>query len=153
MKLFLDVEFNGERGELISLALVPEDGEHTFYEVLRIDEPFWLATTATPFVKEHVLPVLGQLPIPWNLYLTRLDNYLAYFRDVHVIADWPADFEHLCAALSAIGAAGGYTSCVELTMQLVNTPKLNSAIPHNALEDAKALRDWWVTSHAQVTHD
>jgi len=147
VNLFLDVEFNGERGELISLALVPEDGEHTFYEVMKFTRHVDL------FVERVLLPVLGQLPIPWNLFLTRLDNYLAYFRDVHVIADWPADFEHLCAALSAIGAAGGYTSCVELTMQLVNTPKLNSAIPHNALEDAKALRDWWVTSHAQVTHD
>ena len=52
MRYFLDVEFNGFCGELISIALVPElDGAAPFYEALDCAKP-------TPWVAEHVLPVL-----------------------------------------------------------------------------------------------
>ena len=51
MRYFLDVEFNGFGGPLISLALVPEDPDAApFYEALPCPKPdVWVAA--------HVLPV------------------------------------------------------------------------------------------------
>ena len=65
MYLFLDCEFNGWHdqgtGELISLGLVSGDGKYEFYEVVGCKNP-------SPFVEQHVLPILGQSAIPmWEL--------------------------------------------------------------------------------------
>ena len=38
MRYFLDTEFNGFAGELISVALVPEHGDQEFYAVLPLPE-------------------------------------------------------------------------------------------------------------------
>ena len=40
MRYFLDTEFNGFGGQLLSLALVPEDGGEEFYITLQHDGPF-----------------------------------------------------------------------------------------------------------------
>jgi hypothetical protein len=58
MRYFIDVEFNGFGGPLISLALAPEDPEAVpFYEALLCDQP-------EAWVAEHVMPVLRTRPIP-----------------------------------------------------------------------------------------
>ena len=57
MRYFLDTEFNGFGGALISLALVPEaEGAPPFYAALDCPEP-------TEWVAAHVLPVLGIAPV------------------------------------------------------------------------------------------
>ncbi len=54
MHIFIDGEWNSYGGELISLALVAEDGR-SFYEVLGCDNP-------DPWIAENVMPKLGK---PW----------------------------------------------------------------------------------------
>jgi hypothetical protein len=56
MRYFLDTEFNGFGGELISLALVPEHGDQEFYVVLPLPE------TLHPWVERHVVPYLSSVP-------------------------------------------------------------------------------------------
>jgi hypothetical protein len=52
MKLFLDCEFNGFGGELISMALVDEN-ERYFYEVLP-------CINLTSWVLNNVIPILNK---------------------------------------------------------------------------------------------
>jgi hypothetical protein len=51
-KLFLDCEYNGFGGPLISMALVTEDGRE-FYEVLPCEDP-------ESWVAQHVMPNLNK---------------------------------------------------------------------------------------------
>jgi len=135
-KLFLDTEFNSFGGELISLALVPEDDKlPSWYGVRTIPEK------THPWVAEHVIPVLERDAMGPVIFQESLLQYLRKFYELEVIADWPADFEHLCTQLY------WQDRCVPLllTMRLINTPALNPKNPHNALSDAQALRDWYVT--------
>ena len=54
MRYFIDVEFNGFGGPLISLALAAEDpGTAPSYEALPCDAP-------EPWVVSHVLPVANE---------------------------------------------------------------------------------------------
>jgi hypothetical protein len=66
MKLFLDCEFNGFGGELISMALVDEN-EKYFYEVLPCMNP-------TSWVFNNVIPILNKQAIDLKefkkIYLT-----------------------------------------------------------------------------------
>jgi hypothetical protein len=139
--LFLDTEFNGLRGKLISLALVSYDGR-VFYEVAstpREDE-------VDPFVAEHVLPKLEQRPIGYFTMARKCVEWLKPFDGATVVADWPADFEHLCRLLTEVSAEQDFVMPLDLlTMKLVTSPPLKPANPHNALSDALALRDWWMS--------
>jgi hypothetical protein len=128
--LWLDTEFNGWGGELISLALV-DDNDRQFYEVLACDTP-------NPWVLSNVIPVLGLRPVPLAFMQLRLQQWLGAYDSVHVVADWPDDVAYLCRAL--ITGPGERLDTPALTFEIRRDLDATSAIPHNALEDAKAMR-------------
>ena len=139
MRLFLDCEFNEFGGDLISMAIVSEC-DREFYEVVAIPEK------PGSFVAEHVLPKLEKQPIGFEAF----DLLLAeFFRDAadegcEIVADWPADFEHLNSAFSRAGRNLGWKLPLECTMRLVRgDDTIAPENPHNALSDARALHDWW----------
>jgi uncharacterized protein (DUF2384 family) len=130
MRIWLDTEFNGWGGPLISMALVAEDGRE-WYRALACEQP-------TPWVVAHVLPVLQVRPSSREQFRASLWRWLRGFDRMHVVADWPEDFEHFCAAL--ITRSGYRLRCAPLTMEMVDGLQVQSAVPHNALEDARGLR-------------
>ena len=71
MKLFLDTEFNGFNGRLISMALVPEDKtKPEFYVELEIRDQLH------PWVRDNVVPHLVLNPCSYNEFQNKLANYL-----------------------------------------------------------------------------
>lgn len=134
MRLFLDCEFNGLHGSLISMALVSDRGAEWYCVVDRPKDP-------DPWVAEHVLPYLGEEPIGVKAFEHSLEAFLLEANGAAIYADWPADFEHLSRALTAISARRGFKMLLECTMHLVESGELHSVTPHNALSDARALRD------------
>jgi len=136
VRYFLDAEFNGFGGQLISLALVPEDPEAApFYEALPCPEP-------EPWVAEHVLPVLQTQPISRHEMVAKLAAYLRGDEAPVVIADWPEDIAHL--ALLMVTGPGWRMPSERLRFDLLDLPLFDSEtlseVPHNALHDARALR-------------
>ncbi len=131
MRLFLDCEFNGFKGELISMALVSEVG-HEWYEVLPLESP-------VPWVQENVIPVLGKKPMKNGTdFIRALHGFLNQFESIHVVADWPEDIAHFCDAL--ITAPGERINTPPLTMEIIRVDSV-SDLPHNALRDAWGIRD------------
>ncbi|WP_045126882.1 3'-5' exoribonuclease [Acinetobacter nosocomialis] len=150
MHLFLDCEFNGWHdqgtGELISLGLVSADGKYEFYEGVGCKNP-------TPFVLQHVMPILGQTTIPmWEL----VDKLCSFLWEVNnqeeglitIVADYPSDIE-LFNRILLLGQG-----------QCINVPVLgflldlslstkNSKIPHNALADARTLSQDYASKYLQ----
>lgn len=135
MKIWIDCEFNEFKGELISLALVDENGRE-FYESLGCDNPgAWVA--------QHVMPIIGKEPVDKSIFQMRLAIYLAAYDAVHVIADWPEDIAHFCESL--ITGPGYRLDTPPLTMEVVRIDAA-SALPHNALADAHGIRAAMVTT-------
>lgn len=133
MRLFIDGEWNGFGGELISMALVAEDGRE-FYAEFGCDNP-------EPWVAENVIPKLsdghGFMRESIESAQVRLSLFLAQFDAVHIVADWPEDIERFCRLL--ITGPGTRIDTPPLTMEVVrvDAPSEN---PHNALADARGLR-------------
>lgn len=138
MNIFIDTEFNSYKGALISLALVSSDGRE-FYCSVGCDNP-------DPWVAEHVMPVIGIPAFSIDWIQTELEDYLSQFESVHLIADWPEDIQHFCETL--ITGPGTRINTPPLTMEIRRDLDAVSAIPHNALEDAKAIRKRWM----QITY-
>lgn len=132
MNIYIDTEFNEYRGALISMALVAEDGG-VFYGVLECHDPgFWVA--------EHVIPKLKASPMSRSAFVSGLATFLDHYESVHLIADWPEDIEHFLHAL-VVGPGkriGPDRFTMEVRRDLPDTAS-TSRIPHNALEDARAL--------------
>jgi hypothetical protein len=143
MKLFLDCEFNGFGGELISLALVDEN-QQSFYEVLECPHP-------VPWVKDHVIPRLNQPSIPLKQFQSRLQIFLFQYEYLEIIADWPEDFALFSRSL--VLSAGKCIRTPPLTMQLWMEDPIETHVasenPHNALADAQALKQSYLKAHGQ----
>ena len=144
MRYFLDCEYNGFGGALLSLALVPGDGGEELYVTLDCAGPI------EPWVERHVIPYLEQ--VPDALRLPRLGReqaaqavamFLGPDEEPEILADWPTDIALLCDLLSF--APGRMVAVPELRFRLLRlgrfSPAENSAVPHNALHDARAFRD------------
>lgn len=139
VRYYLDTEFNGFGGELISLALVSADPlSLEFYAVVPCRAPI------DPWVAKHVMPNLRQAPEPHAIVAARLASFLLTAQAPAIVADWPTDFEHLLALL--ITGPGTMHPVPDFGMEFKRLPGFNtadhSAVPHNALEDARALRNY-----------
>jgi len=137
MIFFLDTEFNGFGGDLISIALVPLEKDHPpFYEALDCESP-------TEWVVENVLPVLQTNPVSRQLLTDRICDYLDEGSDVTIVADWPEDIAHAAALLSYKGKRRLFKEriCFELIDGSGFDCSKASEVPHNAYYDALALRN------------
>ena len=132
MRLWIDTEFNGFNGELISMALVDECHRQLYFVLfspLSID----------PWVAEHVMPFLGKYPIDRSVAQGYLQSFLMKYDKVHLIADWPEDIAHFCRFL--ITTPGERLTTPPLTMEIRRDLDAVSDVPHNALSDAIAMRN------------
>lgn len=130
MNIYIDCEFNGFGGELITMALVTKDN-NIFYERLACHN-------YTPWVEEHVVPHIVDMKIlSLNEFQHKLENYLSQFKKINIIADWPDDISYFCKALITSNICTRINT-PPLTMEILRLDS-ESKIPHDALEDAKAL--------------
>ncbi|HKX91051.1 MAG TPA: hypothetical protein VJM15_01300 [Sphingomicrobium sp.] len=143
MRYFLDTEYNGWGGALLSLALVPDDGEELY---LTLD---WNGALEE-WVERNVVPYLDSVPEPLvSPRLSREDaartiaHYLSGDPDPVIVADWPEDIALFNALL--LTGPGTMVEVPPLIFRFVElsgfSTAANSKVPHNALHDARALRD------------
>ena len=136
MTLYLDTEFNGHGGELMSLAIVSDKHVNHFYGVLPLPERLH------PWVSAHVVPLLDQEPEPHDVFRMRLKHFLEKHAGEEIVADWPDDFALLLRVMS--GPDYEHSFMVPCDMRLIVSGEVKPERPHNALSDAMALMHWHV---------
>ena len=130
MNLWIDCEWNGPRGVLLSMALVGEEGQE-WYEVLQTP------SNVDPWVRENVIPKLDKAPVSLKEMQRSLTSFLRPWQFVNITADWPEDIARFCELL--IAGPGLRIDTPPLTMKVIRLDSF-SENPHNALADARALR-------------
>ena len=147
MRYFLDTEYNGIGGELLSLALVPDDGDE-LYLTLKSSAPL------LDWVERHVVPYLDTVPeqlscprLPRDHAAHALERYLGHDDEPLIFADWPEDIAQFSMLL--LTGPGTMVEMPPLRFQFVElsgfSTAANSKVPHNALHDARSLRDHVLT--------
>lgn len=164
--LFLDTEWADVLGsELVSLALVSEDGQHVFYA-----ERDPLPDAPTDFVKHVVYPLLerGATAMSDAAMTTALRAFLASVPEPYILADYPNDLQLVAYVLAGFDLPDDQTQACGPTPRVVLTrmPKEGlmtilledwfSAHPkeaarrHHALVDAQALRMAWLATTGRI---
>jgi hypothetical protein len=141
VRYFLDTEFNGYRGDLISMALVREDGRE-FYGYLPCDNPI-------EWVRDNVLAVIsaGDTDPVRMRDVANFSAWIATFlRDDPapiIVSDWPDDIRYFCESLiTGPGQMIPTAPQVQFVVERIDAypTTLPGAVQHNALWDARALR-------------
>ncbi|ARV76923.1 putative exonuclease [Pseudomonas phage Phabio] len=133
---FVDAEFDVPTDTLISLAIVSEDGQRTFYEVLDY------SNIQDDWVKANVIPILEKAPISWEEFQDKLEKFVMQFPGMNIIVNHPNDVLYFCKAL--MGDKGKWIKVQPLTFDIDD--KLSgkgSTLLHNALHDAIATKKDW----------
>lgn len=138
MRYYVDCELNGTGGQLLSVGVVRQDGV-SFYAVLPLYQ------IPDPWVAVNVLPWLSRKPEEIAVVSARLAAFLEQDAGLHTfVADWPEDLQHLMS-LMIKEKLKRYPPRVFrcLLLELYGfVASEHSAVPHNAQEDALALRDY-----------
>lgn len=161
IRLFLDSEWaNDALRELVSLALISEDGEHVFYA-----ERDPLPGMPSSFVRECVYPLLnrGQAAMTDSVMTHALRSFLEPIGDCEIFADAPLDFSMLSRVWNGrdrrppeppfrtrLAREGNLMSSVERYFELNPAQR---ALRHHALVDAMALRSAWIVENYSLDGD
>jgi hypothetical protein len=145
MRYYLDTEFNGHDGDLLSIGLVSEDLQKHFYGIRE-----YRRIAVHPWVKENVYPVLKSVPsfvdTAYFADSPSLGKAIAKFlendSDPVIITDWPEDIAYFCKALITSPGWMVDIRALKFEMYCVNAypTALADAVQHNAWWDAMALR-------------
>lgn len=144
MRYFLDTEYDGFGGPLLSIALVPEDGGEEFYAVIEHE------AIASQWVARYVVPYLDKVPeahrgppLSRGEAALEIAHYLTSDPAPEIVADWPEDLAQFSMLL--VTGPGTMQPVPPFTLKFMPltgfSTAANSDVPHNALHDARALRD------------
>jgi len=153
MRYYLDCEFDGHNGPLLSMALVRDDISIHIRTTARADEP-WVIANVEPLMDQHDAD-LGADNVPSASVGSRLRDFIGDDSNPVIVADSPVDIGRFCRAITT-GEDGGWTSSDYPTMSFevhnvdCYPTTLAGAVQHNAWWDAMALRGRYYTSRTQA---
>jgi hypothetical protein len=145
MRYFVDAEFNGFGGELISLAAVPESSVRPhFYEAIGCQRP-------SLWVRTQLLPVLQIKPKSRGEVAHLFASYLESDPEPLIVSDCAESVAH--AALLLTDHSGARLMPARVRFELLPASDFSaqavSELPFNAYRDALALRTHILAQEAQ----
>lgn len=144
MKYYIDCEFDGHNGPLLSIALVREDGASIHIETTAVASDWWVIA--------HVVPLMGENNAGTHPLVqpNQVGRHIRFFIGADpfpvIVADSPVDIARFCTAVMT-SEAGGYepNQWPRLSFEVhdINCypTDLTGAVQHNAWWDAMALRE------------
>lgn len=143
VRFYIDCEFDGHVGPLLSIALVREDGESIHIQAKQFALDIWVQDNVMPLMDRHDATQSAKV------YVNEIGGVIrAFIGDCDhpvIIADSPVDIGRFCRALST-GPDGQWVSAnyPRMSFEVHNVDcyptALAGAVQHNAWWDAMALR-------------
>jgi hypothetical protein len=145
-RYYIDCEFDGHNGALLSVAIVRDDGLATSLHltIRAIAYDSWVIKNVVPLLDSHdaTMDAANVFPDAVGAFLRQ---FIGDDPQPIIVADSPVDIGRFCQAIST-GGDGGWasTSYERMTFIVENVDcyptDLPGAIQHNAWWDAMALR-------------
>lgn len=143
-RYFIDCEFDGHNGPLLSIALVRDDGKSWHIETNAKAQDPWVIANVVPLMEMQDATVKWR-GLPVNDVGEVLRVAIGDDQNPVIVADSPVDIGRFCSAIST-SPQGGWASAEYplMTFEVHNVDcyptDLPGAVQHNAWWDAVALR-------------
>jgi hypothetical protein len=143
-RFYIDCEFDGHGGPLLSIALVHEGGCSIHVQTDEAPRDPWVAENVMPIMDTHDAAT-ESVGVPVNSVGRILREWLGDVQAPVFVADSPVDIGRICQVLST-GEDGGWAPCgyPRMAFEVHNVDcyptDLPDAVQHNAWWDAMALR-------------
>jgi len=140
---YIDCEFDGHNGPLLSIAMVRGDGRSIHVATWADAQDPWVRANVVPILDSHRADIHGTTGA--DSVGKMLRGFIGDCQDPTIIADSPVDIARFCRAIST-GEDGGWhsTGYEGMTFIVRNVDcyptALTGAVQHNAWWDAMALR-------------
>ncbi len=150
---YIDSEFDGHNGPLLSIAMVREDGRSIHVATWADAQDHWVKANVVPILDSHRADIHGTTGA--DSVGKMLRGFIGDCQNPTIIADSPVDIARFCRAIST-GEDGGWhsTGYEGMTFIVRNVDcyptALTGAVQHNAWWDAMALRA--ALQHKDATH-
>lgn len=144
MRYFIDCEFDGHNGPLLSIAMVADDGESIHIRTDNEASDPWVIANVMRHMDNHEAVTLAYLPVNW--VGKEIRDFIGGDQAPVIVADSPVDIGRFCDAIST-SPEGSWASCDYplMTFEVHNVDcyptTLQGAVQHNAWWDAMALRE------------
>ena len=142
-RYYIDCEFDGHNGPLLSIALVCEDNRSIHIRTTEEARDPWVLANVVPLMSQH--EARSSQWVPLNEGGPSIRAFIGNDPQPKIIADSPVDIARFCQAIST-GPDGGWASAdyERMTFIVENVDcyptDLAGAVQHNAWWDAMALR-------------
>lgn len=142
-RFYIDCEFDGHGGPLLSMAMVDENGIALHVKTTETARDPWVIQNVVPLLDSHDADFIAECPV--SHVGTWLRRMMEHSESPVIVADSPVDIGRFCAALSTAEHGGwASTDFPRLTFEVHNVDcyptDLPGAVQHNAYWDAMALR-------------
>lgn len=143
-RYFIDCEFDGHNGPLLSIAAVREDGHSIHIETTAIATDPWVVANVVPLMSDN--DAITHPLVQPNQVGPQLRDFLRGDPAPVIVADSPVDIGRFCTAIMTNGQ-GGYApnEWPFLSFEVHDVDcyptTLAGAVQHNAWWDAMALRE------------
>jgi len=140
---YIDCEFDGHNGPLLSLAIVRDDAFGLHIRTFENAQDVWVIANVMPLMDCHKAQQSQWIPL--NEVGPSIKAFIGADQLPTIVADSPVDIGRFCAVIST-GSTGEWSSCgyPEITFKVINVDcyptELPGAVQHNAWWDAMALR-------------
>lgn len=144
---YIDCEFDGHGGPLLSIAMVRDDGRSIHITTKETARDPWVLENVVPLLEKHSADTAEMLDI--SDVGAALKAFIGDCDHPVIIADSPVDIGRFCAAIST-GPDGGWASTdyPRMAFGVENVDCYPTTVPgaiqHNAYWDAMALRAKWL---------
>lgn len=143
-RFYIDCEFDGHNGPLLSIAMVAEDGLGLHLTTTEEANDPWVLVNVVPLLSYHDADISGRVDL--NEVGDALRSFMRGVDCPVIVADSPVDIGRFCQALSTNRDGGrASTDYPQLRFEVHNVDcyptSLADAVQHNAYWDAMALRE------------
>ena len=142
-RFYIDCEFDGHNGPLISMGIIREDGRDLYIMVESHPRNLWVLENVVPVLERHSAYVTWVCPP--NLVGGAIRSFIGLCECPVIIADSPVDIARFCAAIST-SEDGDWqsTNYRAMRFEVHNVDcypnDIEGAVQHNAWWDAVSLR-------------
>lgn len=143
-RFYIDCEFDGHNGPLLSMAIIPEVGSGMHIRTDQVAADSWVRENVVPLMDRH--DATRSQWVPLNEVGASIRAMIGDCAHPVIVCDSPQDSRYFSQAITT-APDGGYApfSFEALTLEVVGIDcyptTLEGAVQHNAWWDAMALRE------------